>query len=58
MRRKYWDATVAGILLIAAPLLYIAAHPWGTTVPFVVVGVGAAALARAVYLSRRVEQTN
>jgi hypothetical protein len=52
IQRKYWASTVVAALLCVVPVAYLAFEAWDWIVPSLVVGVGAAGLARAVYLRR------
>jgi hypothetical protein len=50
IRRRYWAAAVVAVLLCIIPSAYLIAQSWNPVIPFLVVGVGVAGLARAVYL--------
>ncbi len=50
IERKLWAATVVVVLLCAVPVAYFAAEAWDPLVPFVVVGLGAAGVVRALVL--------
>ena len=52
IRRKYWSAAMAAVLLCVAPAAYMAFQAWDGLVPAMVIGVGMAELARALYLDR------
>jgi hypothetical protein len=58
IRKKYWAAAVVAVLTCLVPSVYMLAQAWSTTVPFLVVGMGAAGLFRAFYLRHETEGTN
>jgi hypothetical protein len=49
IRMKYWAATAVAVLLCLVPVAYHAAPSSESLAPFLVVGVGTAGLARAIY---------
>jgi CHASE2 domain-containing sensor protein len=56
-RRKYWAAMVVVVLLCVIPVSYLVAQSWDPLIPFLVVSVGVAGLARAVCLQRENQAT-